>query len=492
MRIIKDAATSKCPHCGKQYVTQMGYCVSCKKKVKKEQANKCPSCGTASVTANSEGTYSCDNCGWNGTKDQLLEANKSTDLENKIMAKLKSFKDFIKIDDLKIDFLTDYDTIMPIVHALEKKGKITIMGNEIKIKESTKKEANRTVDIGWGELVSIGRDSNGNKVAKFKSNKGKSFSIQTNNNLPILHRVSQTSDIEGKEDIKAIEKEVLAYIKKHGTTAQKTMLPEARTPTEITQIVQGGSDWYLKPIDVTHFAMSLDGKKWTTAYHIGQFQGEEPFYSEVQAWLRGTMDISGEMYEAIKITEVITGQFGPAGFLSKDTYESLYAKYPRDLDSIMMDVNMELLDLSDSGKPISKKLNKLSDIRVDVNENRGGKLSVEFPYGVHKDKQLVDLYTKLVKKALGDVKESMKIIEVDITKMIKDLAGDFGKDNESQMKGVQLLKGLATSDDPKANAFMKKLDTATTKISNEMTKSEGKRFDTQIVESEELRFNLKD
>ena len=33
--------------------------------------------------------------------------------------------------------------------------------------------------------------------------------------------------------------------------------------------------------------------------------------------------------------------------------------------------------------------------------------------------------------------------------------------NESQMKAVQLLKGLATSDDPLANKFMKKLDAFT-------------------------------
>lgn len=32
--------------------------------------------------------------------------------------------------------------------------------------------------------------------------------------------------------------------------------------------------------------------------------------------------------------------------------------------------------------------------------------------------------------------------------------------NASQMKAVQLLKGIATSDDPKANAFMKQVDKA--------------------------------
>jgi len=61
-----------------------------------------------------------------------------------------------------------------------------------------------------------------------------------------------------------------------------------------------------------------------------------------------------------------------------------------------------------------------------------------------------------------------KIQEVDISSVIKGMQGNFGGDNESQMKGVQLLKGLATSDDPKANEFMKALNTATTKISKEV------------------------
>lgn len=57
---------------------------------------------------------------------------------------------------------------------------------------------------------------------------------------------------------------------------------------------------------------------------------------------------------------------------------------------------------------------------------------------------------------------------VDIEKIIKDLQGNFDGSNENQMQGVQLLKGLATSDDPKANEFMKKLNKATTDISKEI------------------------
>ena len=69
-----------------------------------------------------------------------------------------------------------------------------------------------------------------------------------------------------------------------------------------------------------------------------------------------------------------------------------------------------------------------------------------------------------------EIKESKPINEqeVDIKKIVKDLKGDFGGSNEDQLRGVQLLKGLAISDDPLANDYMKKLNTATTQISNEI------------------------
>ena len=59
----------------------------------------------------------------------------------------------------------------------------------------------------------------------------------------------------------------------------------------------------------------------------------------------------------------------------------------------------------------------------------------------------------------------------DVSKIIKDLGGDFSGSNEDQMRGVQLIKGLALSDDPKANEFMEKLDAATSQISQEMSES---------------------
>jgi len=64
--------------------------------------------------------------------------------------------------------------------------------------------------------------------------------------------------------------------------------------------------------------------------------------------------------------------------------------------------------------------------------------------------------------------------DVDVKKLIKDLGEtNWSTDNEAQMKAVQLLKGLALSDDDLANQFMKAVDTATTSIAKKLlTKNE--------------------
>lgn len=54
---------------------------------------------------------------------------------------------------------------------------------------------------------------------------------------------------------------------------------------------------------------------------------------------------------------------------------------------------------------------------------------------------------------------------VDVKKVIKDLADtDWGADNDAQMKAVQLLKGLALSDEDASNVFMQGLSDASTSI----------------------------
>lgn len=51
---------------------------------------------------------------------------------------------------------------------------------------------------------------------------------------------------------------------------------------------------------------------------------------------------------------------------------------------------------------------------------------------------------------------------VDVSEIIKELIKtSWGGSNEEQGKAVQLLRGLAFSEDPKSDAFMKDLDTFT-------------------------------
>jgi hypothetical protein len=72
--------------------------------------------------------------------------------------------------------------------------------------------------------------------------------------------------------------------------------------------------------------------------------------------------------------------------------------------------------------------------------------------------------------------------DVDIKQIIKDLQGNFAKDNEAQMKSVQLLKGLATSDEELANKFMQALDKATTEISKEILGEKKEEINQQYQE----------
>lgn len=76
-----------------------------------------------------------------------------------------------------------------------------------------------------------------------------------------------------------------------------------------------------------------------------------------------------------------------------------------------------------------------------------------------------------------------KFTEVDVMKMIKDLASSYADDNKAQGKMVQLLKGLAFSDDPKANEFMKALDAWTTTQSKKMS---GKKEAVSVEITEEF------
>lgn len=59
--------------------------------------------------------------------------------------------------------------------------------------------------------------------------------------------------------------------------------------------------------------------------------------------------------------------------------------------------------------------------------------------------------------------------KVDVKKIIKDLGDiNWGDNNEKQMKAVQLLKGIALSEEDISNKFMKALSNASTKIADDI------------------------
>lgn len=73
-------------------------------------------------------------------------------------------------------------------------------------------------------------------------------------------------------------------------------------------------------------------------------------------------------------------------------------------------------------------------------------------------------------KDLQESQESTEELEeaVDVKSIIDEVIDtNWSGSNDEQMKAIQLLKGLATSDDPMSNKFMKALDAATSKMKKE-------------------------
>lgn len=71
-------------------------------------------------------------------------------------------------------------------------------------------------------------------------------------------------------------------------------------------------------------------------------------------------------------------------------------------------------------------------------------------------------YLEINEQAARILDESADDVGKTIDELIKT---SWGGSNESQAKAIQLLKGLAFSDDPRSNQFMKKLDGFTSKMS---------------------------
>lgn len=80
-----------------------------------------------------------------------------------------------------------------------------------------------------------------------------------------------------------------------------------------------------------------------------------------------------------------------------------------------------------------------------------------------------------MKRPRYERKYPVREADTNVQSIIDELIGTkWSGSNEEQMKAVQLLKGLATSDDPAANKFMQKLDQVTSGLDSKEF-SEGKR-----------------
>ena len=77
---------------------------------------------------------------------------------------------------------------------------------------------------------------------------------------------------------------------------------------------------------------------------------------------------------------------------------------------------------------------------------------------------------KEVKVLMGKMFTITKVGEsfneaVDVKKIIQELIDtDWSKDNDAQGKAIQLLRGLAFSEEAASNAFMKKMDAFTSSL----------------------------
>lgn len=104
-------------------------------------------------------------------------------------------------------------------------------------------------------------------------------------------------------------------------------------------------------------------------------------------------------------------------------------------------------------KSIFDNIENENDIRKNYNE------SLEASVNAEEDK------SKVIEAEDKDKKDDKK---PDISGIIGEVIDtDWSKDNESQMKVTQLLKGIATSEDPKSNKFMQAIDKFTSGLKKE-------------------------
>lgn len=83
--------------------------------------------------------------------------------------------------------------------------------------------------------------------------------------------------------------------------------------------------------------------------------------------------------------------------------------------------------------------------------------------------------------------EKKKDKKTDVKAIIKELGDtNFSGSNEEQGKMVQLMRGLAFSDDPMANKFMKAMDKAATEIQKKLSNGDEKKDEAVILTADRV------
>jgi antirestriction protein len=151
--------------------------------------------------------------------------------------------------------------------------------------------------------------------------------------------------------------------------------------------------------------------------HLGYFDGEMDVY-----------DGAVELYDAIKtvlkdpdyaeaVTSSLKGTWSDYGFRSADVVADYMLA-----EDLKVDINMELLDLSEKKDAVAKSLNALTDMRVytvlDGPENKAN-LVIAYPREIAKNKKLVALYKKIAEKHLA------KQLELSLDRGYEPASSDF-------------------------------------------------------------------
>lgn len=146
------------------------------------------------------------------------------------------------------------------------------------------------------ELVGFGKDTNGNSIAKYKSGKGKGFSIQTNGNLPATHAIKisgkKAKELDAKE-LATIADETKLYIEANGTQKMRESITvEEALGEKLTQhktVVVSSKD---KGISSKHFNSALKHLK---SMKDGESTDDEDKKGDLAPLLLYKLDLSGSV-----------------------------------------------------------------------------------------------------------------------------------------------------------------------------------------------------